>query len=98
MLLGKLAAAIFSLAILFVVLGFLGGSDGNASACNAEDLGLFDHWVGNIPWIRKWQPIPVYLPVKSPGQRSLVGYSPWGCKELDMTERLPFICSFKTTF
>ena len=45
-------------------------------------------WVGNIPWRRKWQPIPVSLPGKCYGQRSLVGYSPWSCKELDMTEQL----------
>ena len=47
----------------------------------------FDPWVGNIPW-RKWQPTPVLLPGKSHGQRSLVGYSPWGCNESDTTERL----------
>ena len=35
---------------------------------------------------RKWQPTPALLPGKFHGQRSLVGYSPWGCKELDMTE------------
>ena len=39
-------------------------------------------------WRRKWQPTPVFLPGESHGQRSLVGYSPWGRKELDMTERL----------
>ena len=39
---------------------------------------------------RQWQPTPVLLPGKSHGQRSLVGYSPWGCEELDMTERLHF--------
>ena len=39
-----------------------------------------------IPWRRKWQPTPVFLPGDSYGQRSLAGYSPWGCKELDMTE------------
>ena len=38
----------------------------------------FDPWIGKIPWRRKWQPIPVFLPGKSHGQRSLVGYSPWG--------------------
>ena len=38
----------------------------------------FDPWVGKIPWRRKWQPTPVLLPGKSHGQRSLVGYSPWG--------------------
>ena len=37
---------------------------------------------------RKWQPTPVLLPGESHGGRSLVGYSPWGLKELDMTERL----------
>ena len=40
--------------------------------------------------IRKWQPTPVLLPGKSHGWRSLVGYSPWGCKESDMTEWLHF--------
>ena len=37
-----------------------------------------DPWVGKIPWRRTWQPTPVLLPEKSHGQRSLVGYSPWG--------------------
>ena len=46
----------------------------------------FDPWVRKIPWRRKWQSTPVLLPGKSHGQRSLVGYSPWGCKELDTTE------------
>ena len=36
----------------------------------------------------KWQPTPVFLPEKSHGQRSLVGYSPRGHKELDVTEQL----------
>ena len=39
-------------------------------------------------WRRKWQPTPVLLPGKSHGPRSLVDYSPWGHKELDMTEQL----------
>ena len=39
---------------------------------------------------RQWHPTPVLLPGKSHGQRSLVGCSPWGCKESDMTERLHF--------
>ena len=46
----------------------------------------FDPWVGKIPWRRKWQPTPVLLPGKSHGQRSLVGYSPWGHEESDTTE------------
>ena len=41
-----------------------------------------------IPWRRKWQPTPVFLPGKSQGQRNLVGDSPWGGKESDTTERL----------
>ena len=49
---------------------------------------MFDPWVGKILWRRKWQPTPVFLPGKSHGQRSLVGYSPWGRKELDTTEQL----------
>ena len=48
----------------------------------------FDPWVGKIPWSRKWQPTPVFLPGKFHGQRRLVGYSPWGCKESDTTEWL----------
>ena len=47
-----------------------------------------DPWVGKIPWRRKWQPASVCLPGKSQGRRSLVGYSPWGCKESDTTEWL----------
>ena len=48
----------------------------------------FDPWVGKIPWRRKQQPTPVLLPGKFQGQRSLVGYSPWGHKESKPTERL----------
>ena len=47
---------------------------------------MVDPWVGKIPWRRKWQPTPVFLPGESHGQRSLVGYSPWGYKESDTTE------------
>ena len=43
---------------------------------------------GEIPWSRKWQPGPVLLPGKFHGQRSLVDYSPWSCKESDTTEQL----------
>ena len=69
---------------------FLGGSDGKQSTCNAGDLGLIPV-SGRSPgggnghpfWRRKWQSTPVLLPRKSHGQRSLVGYSPWGRKELE---------------
>ena len=50
----------------------------------------FNPWVGKMPWRRKWQPTPVFLPGGSHGQRSLVGCSPWGHKKLDTTKRLHF--------
>ena len=50
----------------------------------------FSPWVGKMPWRRKWHPTPVLLPGESHGGRSLVGYSPWGRKESDTTERLHF--------
>ena len=46
----------------------------------------FDSWVGKIPWRRKWQPTPVFLPGESHGQRSLVGYGSQSRKELDTTK------------
>ena len=49
-------------------------------------------WVRSLgredPLEKEWQTIPVLLPGKFHGWRSLVGYSPWDCKELDMTEQL----------
>ena len=48
-------------------------------------------------WRRRWPPTPVPLPGKSHGQRSLVGCSPWGREETDMTERLPFHFSLSYT-
>ena len=64
------------------------GLVGKDSACSAGDTGHgFNPWIGKITWRRKWQPIPVFLPEKSHGQRSLVGYSPKCGKELDATER-----------
>ena len=59
---------------------------GKESACNAGDLGSI-LGLERSPGEGKWQPMPVSLPGKSHGQRSLVGYSPWGCKESGMTER-----------
>ena len=53
---------------------------------NAGDRCGFDPWVGKIPWRRKWQPTPVFLAEESLGQRSLVGYRPWGRTESDMTQ------------
>ena len=47
----------------------------------------FNAWIRKIPWRRAWQPIPVFLPGKLHGQRSLAGYSVWGCTELDSIEQ-----------
>ena len=47
---------------------------------------MFDPWVRKIPWRREWQTTPVFLLEEFHGQSSLVGYNPWGHKELDMTE------------
>ena len=61
---------------------------GKESTCNVGDTGRhgLNPQVGKIPWRRAWQTIPVFLPGKLHGQRNLVGYSPWGHKELDTTE------------
>ena len=64
-----------------------GGSDGEESAYNLGDPG-FNPWVRKIPWRREWLSTPVFLPEEFHGQRSLVGYSPWGHKESDTTEWL----------
>ena len=46
----------------------------------------FHPWVRKLPWQKSWQATPVFLPGESHGQRSLVGYSSKGCKELDIIE------------
>ena len=74
----------------FFMVGFLGGSDIKSVCLQCRRPG-FNPWVGKIPWRRKWQLTPVLLPGKFHGLRSLVGYSPWGHKELDMTEQLHFL-------
>ena len=65
-----------------------GGTRGKESACQCRRRKRrgFDPWVGKIPWTRAWQPTPGFLPGESHGQRSLVGYSPYSCKESDTTE------------
>ena len=70
--------------------GFPGGASGKEPPGNAgvaRDTGLIPG-SGRLPWRRKWQPSPVFLPGESHGQRSLGGYSPQGCKESDMTKQL----------
>ena len=58
----------------------------------------FNPWVRKISWSRKWQPTSVFLPRKFHGQRSLAGYSLWGCKELNMTEHVHIHCCKTATF
>ena len=70
--------------LFFFFLDFPRGSDGKVSAYNVGDP-------GSIPGLGRssgegWQPIPVFLPGKSHGRRSIVGYSPWSRKESDTTE------------
>ena len=56
-----------------------------AKAGDLRDASLIPK-VLKIPWKRSWQTTPVFLPGESHGQRSLVGYSPWSCKEWDMAK------------
>ena len=58
-----------------------------ANAGDIRDVGSIPG-SGRSPWRRAWQPIPVFLPGESHGQRRLVSYSPWGGKESDTTEQL----------
>ena len=70
--------------------GLTGGSYCKDSAFNV----IPDLPSGKIPWRRKWQLTPVFWPGKFQGQRSLAGYSPWGHKESDVTERLTISLSY----
>ena len=63
-----------------IFLGFPGGSVSAKESTSQYKRCGFDSWVGKIPWRRKQQLIPVFLPGKSQGQRSLVGYCTWGHK------------------
>ena len=69
---------------------FLGFPGGKKSACQCRKCKRcrFNPQDGKMPWKRKWQPTPVFLPGKSHGHRSLAGYSPWGRKKSDRTEQL----------
>ena len=68
--------------------GFPGGTGDKEPACQRRRCKRrgFDPWVRKIPWRRKWQSTPVFLPGKFHEQRSLAGYSPCGRKELDMAK------------
>ena len=68
--------------------GFPCGASGKEPVCQCRRHKRrgFDPWVGKISWRRKWQPTPVFLSAKSHGHRSLAGYIPQDCNELDVTE------------
>ena len=67
---------------------FPGGISGKEPTCQCRrhKRHRFNPWVGKVPWRRKWQPTPVFLPGESHGQKSLVDYSPYSHIELDVTE------------
>ena len=64
----------------FIALSFPGGASGKEPVCQCRRFKRcgFDPGVWKIPWRRKWQPSPIFLPGESHGQRSLMSYSPWG--------------------
>ena len=70
------------------MMGFSGGSSDKQTSwqCRRHKRCKFDPCIGKIPWRRAWQPTPIFLPEESHGQKSLSSYSPWDCKESDMTE------------
>ena len=89
-LLDTLLPPLVDLSILTLILGFLRGSVVRNPPATQETQVWSLGW--EEPLERTWQPTPVFLPGKSQGQRSLEGYSPWCCKELDMTEWLNTQC------
>ena len=106
---GKLSKS-FSLLVVFERgsgswKGFPGGTSSKEPTCQCRKHQRcgFDPWVGTIPWRKAWQCTPVFLPRESPGQRSLVGYSPWVPKSWTRLkwfsipagfERVPFFALF----
>ena len=79
--------------ILAIFKGFPSGTSGKAPTCQCRRYKRrgFNPWVRKIPWRRAWQLTPVFLPREIHGQKSLVGYSPWGCKGLDLIEQLSML-------
>ena len=70
----------FQRAVQSHFLDFPVGSDSKETSCQAGDRSSI--WVEKIPWRKEWLPTPVFLPREFHQQRSLVGYSPWGCKKV----------------
>ena len=76
--------------VLIIKMGFPSCTSGKEPTwqCRGCKRHGFHSWVCKIPWRRKWQPTPVFLPGKFQGQRILAGHSPRGHKESHMTEQL----------
>ena len=68
--------------------GFPGGTSGKEPICQCRRHKRhgFNPWVRKIHWRKVQQPTPLFWSGEFHGQRGLVGYSPWGCKESDMTK------------
>ena len=64
-----------------VYYNFLDGASCKEPACQCRRCNRhgFDSWVGKIHWMRTWQPTLIFLPGESHEERSLAGYSPYGC-------------------
>ena len=92
-----LKSSLFSDSWWLVCSGFPSWCSGKESACQYRRCNRhrFNPCVSKIPWSRKWQPIPVFLPGKFHGRKSLVGYNPWGCEESDMIEHTHTFCKLK---
>ena len=69
---------------------FPGGASGKEPTCQCRrhKRFRFDPWIQKIPWRRKWQPTPLFLPGECQVLRSLAGYSPWGLKVLNTSEAI----------
>ena len=69
-----------------------------ACQCRRPKRCRFYLWVGKIPWRRAWQPTVVFLPGEFHGQRRLVGYGPWCCKEWTWLSNWTCTSSLTNTF
>ena len=86
---GERYQSIKKVAVLWTAIHLPRWLNGKDPTCRCRRRG-FNPWVRKIPWRRKWQPTPGFLPGESHGQRSLAGYSSWGHKSQDSTEhKLP---------
>ena len=84
LLLVKITRLIIKMQLSDITVGFPGGSDGKGSACNAGDLGSVPG-LGRFPGGGRGNPLQ-YSCLENPYGPRILGYSPWGCKELDKTE------------